>query len=305
MRILFNTILPCSVFLFLVLAYFLPGAYATEEYAAQTGRDCEECHVDPLGGGELIPKGEAFAAELASKGKIRHLGPVKRAIRLLVGYLHMLAGIVWLGTIFYVHILLKPAYASKGLPRGELMLGWSGIIIIAITGTLLTYARMPSLDSFYTTRFGILLSIKIGLYLLMVATAFIATFILGPRMKKRLETSGKEGGEFSPEELSGFDGKEGRKAYVAVDGIVYDLTTSPRWKDGKHMRHLAGNDMTALLKQAPHGPDKLDNFTQVGTLNTTGARPKNMPRAVFYVFAYMNLIIVFLIVGVLACMRWL
>jgi hypothetical protein len=30
--------------------------------------------------------------------------------------------IAWFGTILYVHILLKAAYAVKGLPKGELIL---------------------------------------------------------------------------------------------------------------------------------------------------------------------------------------
>ena len=36
---------------------------------------------------------------------------------------------------------------------------------------------------------------------------------------------------FTPEELTAFDGKDGRKAYVAVEGKVYDVTGVPldRW----------------------------------------------------------------------------
>ena len=45
---------------------------------------------------------------------------------------------MWFGTILYVHLLLKPAYAARGLPRGELMLGWTCIVMMAITGIVLT-----------------------------------------------------------------------------------------------------------------------------------------------------------------------
>jgi hypothetical protein len=41
---------------------------------------------------------------------------------------------MWFGTILYVHLLLKPAYASHGLPRGELIVGWGSIALIAVTG---------------------------------------------------------------------------------------------------------------------------------------------------------------------------
>jgi len=72
---------------------------------------------------------------------------MQHIVRLVVGYLHMLAAIIWFGTIMYVHILLKPAYASKGLPKGELRLGWLSMIVLLVTGTLLTIARMPNLEA--------------------------------------------------------------------------------------------------------------------------------------------------------------
>ena len=37
------------------------------------------------------------------------------------------------------------------------------------------------------------------------------------------------------------------------------------WKGGKHGRHLAGMDLSSAIKQAPHGPDKLEAFPKVGT----------------------------------------
>jgi hypothetical protein len=114
----------------------------------ESGLECKACHVNQLGGGELTKMGESFKASLVSSGGYRPLGIFKRIVRLAVGYFHILAGVVWFGTIFYVHILLKPAYASKGLPKGELILGWSGIVIVGVTGALLTYARMPSWESF-------------------------------------------------------------------------------------------------------------------------------------------------------------
>ena len=99
----------------------------------------------------------SFCPELKAKGQYRQLTTTQHAVRLFIGYFHLLAAIVWFGTIIYVHVLLKPAYASKGLPRGELRLGMLSMVVILVTGTLLTIARMPNLESFYTTRFGILL----------------------------------------------------------------------------------------------------------------------------------------------------
>jgi predicted heme/steroid binding protein/uncharacterized membrane protein len=80
--------------------------------------------------------------------------------------------------------------------------------------------------------------------------------------------------EFTPEELAGYDGKEGRPAYVAHEGRVFDLTASERWKNGGHMRrHEAGADLSAELRAAPHGPERLDAFPQVGVVR----RPSQPP----------------------------
>ncbi len=73
--------------------------------------------------------------------------------------------------------------------------------------------------------------------------------------------------EFTKEELKEHDGREGRKAYVACDGFIYDVTDSFLWKDGKHqVTHHAGEDLTNELDEAPHGIDFLKRFPVVGRL---------------------------------------
>ncbi len=70
------------------------------------------------------------------------------------------------------------------------------------------------------------------------------------------------------EELQTFDGKEGRKSYVSNEGRVYDVTDSRLWKNGKHVnKHFAGMDLSEALKSAPHGPEVLERFSQVDTLD--------------------------------------
>ncbi len=72
---------------------------------------------------------------------------------------------------------------------------------------------------------------------------------------------------FSKDELKYFDGKEGRSAYVAYKGRVYDVTNSFLWKGGKHMAlHVAGCDLTEELKKAPHGDEFIKRFPVVGVL---------------------------------------
>jgi len=67
-------------------------------------------------------------------------------------------------------------------------------------------------------------------------------------------------------ELATFDGKDGRPAYVAYAGGVYDLSASPMWAGGDHEgMHAAGGDMTADQDDAPHDVHVTD-FPQVGRL---------------------------------------
>ena len=72
---------------------------------------------------------------------------------------------------------------------------------------------------------------------------------------------------FTAEELSQYDGQDGRKAYIAVDGIIYDVTDVKPWSGGKHNGFDAGKDLTYEIKNiSPHGTSKLRGLTKVGKL---------------------------------------
>jgi len=73
--------------------------------------------------------------------------------------------------------------------------------------------------------------------------------------------------EFRSEDLEAYNGKDGKPCYVVYDGKVYDVSGSKLWKGGQHMRrHPAGTDLTADIQAAPHGPEVLEGFPQVGVL---------------------------------------
>ncbi len=297
------------ILLFVVLYPILypVKSLATVEYARQTGKSCGFCHIDPSGGGPLTKEGKAFRDDLRIKGLYRPLTGTQHVVRLIIGYLHMMTAVVWFGAILYVHLLLKPAYAARGLPRGELLLGWGSMAVMAVTGTLLTIARVPSFKMLFHTRFGILLTIKIILFLIMVTSAAIVTFIIGPKLKKKkMEAIREHKQDLTVEELSQFDGKEDRPAYVAYNGRIYDVTGSRLWKGGAHMRkHLAGFDLTDAMKQAPHGEDKILEMPEIGRLLESHEEVKRpLHERVFYFFAYMNLVFVFLIIFVISLWRW-
>lgn len=72
--------------------------------------------------------------------------------------------------------------------------------------------------------------------------------------------------EFTADELKQFDGREGRAAYVAYDGVVYDVTASAMWEGGDHSGwHAAGGDLTEEHEEAPHDI-LITGFPKVGTL---------------------------------------
>jgi predicted heme/steroid binding protein/uncharacterized membrane protein len=73
--------------------------------------------------------------------------------------------------------------------------------------------------------------------------------------------------EFAPEELAQYNGENGKPVYIAHAGKVYDVSASKLWKTGSHMkRHRSGQDLTTDIQGAPHPPDVLERYPQVGVL---------------------------------------
>lgn len=297
-RRLIKVIIPFFIFLFPAIAF------STVDYSKNTGKSCIACHVDPVGGGRLAAEGEAYKNELLAKGLYRPLLSTMHFIRFIMGYVHAMTAVLWFGTILYVHILLKPAYASKGLPRGELTLGWLSITIMLITGTLLTIAKVPSWNMLFYTRFGILLLIKISLFLIMAATATTVTFFIGPRLKKRQELSVQHKQDMTLAEFTQFDGKDGRPAYVAYNGNIYDVTNSGPWQGGNHMRkHLPGFDLTDAIKIAPHEEEKILSMPLVGKLLAC-ERKRPFHERLFFFLAYMSLVLTFVVIFIISLWNW-
>ena len=78
-----------------------------------------------------------------------------------------------------------------------------------------------------------------------------------------------EGGgrKFTLDELKQYDGKEGRPAYAAFKGKIYDVTDDFLWVDGDHQgEHAAGKDLTESMAQAPHGEETLERVKLIGAL---------------------------------------
>ncbi|WP_341778851.1 cytochrome b5 domain-containing protein [Levilactobacillus sp. HBUAS70063] len=70
---------------------------------------------------------------------------------------------------------------------------------------------------------------------------------------------------FSKDELAKFDGQQGQPAYVAIDGVVYDVSGVEAWAGGKHHGNLAGQELTSVIDgQSPHGRKVLAKLPVVG-----------------------------------------
>ncbi len=73
--------------------------------------------------------------------------------------------------------------------------------------------------------------------------------------------------ELTLDQLKQYDGKNGNPAYVAVDGIIYDVTNVAKWKNGEHNGYSAGNDLTDIIKnKSPHGVKNLEGLPIVGKI---------------------------------------
>lgn len=69
----------------------------------------------------------------------------------------------------------------------------------------------------------------------------------------------------SLEELRSFNGKNNQQAYIAVNGIIYDVTNE--WRNGEHQGLSAGRDLTNAFASSPHSASLLNRLPIVGQLS--------------------------------------
>lgn len=64
--------------------------------------------------------------------------------------------------------------------------------------------------------------------------------------------------------LANYNGKNGRQAFIAFQGKVYDVTEL--FINGEHNSCIAGNDLTDILESMPHGAQVLECYPIVAEL---------------------------------------
>ncbi|MBU2550616.1 MAG: CopD family protein [Proteobacteria bacterium] len=287
-----KSVRPLLLLLLLLPAGLLLGsatARATADFSAQTRLSCLYCHEDPRGRGTLTIEGEAFrgAGWRLPEGARPSAWP--RVIRLAIGFLHVLFSIVWLGAIFYVHLFMGPRSLTGGLPKSEVRLGRASLLLVGLTGLVLTWLRLPAWTALWTTTFGIVLMVKVGLFLGMVVIAAVTT----TRIDRMLRESSQP------------DRTPPSATSITYEGQTYDVSGSRLWKDGVHMRrHRTGVDLTEALASAPHGPEVLDRLPCLGPFSEP--EPERTPAAMrlFVSLAYTALVFAVLIVFCVAYWKW-
>jgi len=72
--------------------------------------------------------------------------------------------------------------------------------------------------------------------------------------------------QYSISELALRNGQDRQEIWIAYKGIIYDVTESRLWHNGKHYEHWAGQDLTNELPDAPHTDGVFVKFKQIGKL---------------------------------------
>ncbi|BDS15270.1 cytochrome b5 domain-containing protein [Aureispira anguillae] len=72
--------------------------------------------------------------------------------------------------------------------------------------------------------------------------------------------------ELTRSQLALYNGQDKDAIYVAYKGLIYDVTSSRLWRNGKHYEHWAGQDLTKELADAPHSQKVFERFKAVGKL---------------------------------------
>jgi len=80
------------------------------------------------------------------------------------------------------------------------------------------------------------------------------------------ETTTPENKVFTLTELQQYDGTNGRPAYVAVDGVVYDVSTQAKWAGGRHFGVKAGTDGSEYYHRCHGLTNVVSKLKKVGVL---------------------------------------
>jgi|GEM_PF-41418 len=71
---------------------------------------------------------------------------------------------------------------------------------------------------------------------------------------------------YSRSQLALRNGQDKPEVWIAYKGLIYDVSRSRLWFNGKHYEHWAGQDLTTELADAPHDEWVFEHFDAIGRL---------------------------------------
>lgn len=80
------------------------------------------------------------------------------------------------------------------------------------------------------------------------------------------QSSPRHSREFTFNELAQFNGTMGKPSYVAINGIVYDVSNNDKWKEAMHRGLIAGKDLTSQIGSYHGLIKRLHKLPKVGIL---------------------------------------
>ena len=75
--------------------------------------------------------------------------------------------------------------------------------------------------------------------------------------------------QYTLQQLALRNGQDKPEIWIAYLGIIYDVSESRLWFNGKHYEHWAGQDLTDELKEAPHTEAVFKKFKIIGKVLIT------------------------------------
>jgi predicted heme/steroid binding protein/uncharacterized membrane protein len=281
-----STFVLVTAALALALILSAGAAWGLPKYGAETGQDCDYCHLSPgrdltsqgrafrdngfrlveepgVPGGEGEPGGEAAPPAV---DRTETILTFPEWARVFLRGAHILAAVLWLGAVVSVFIVQRTQIADTGIPSAYLKLAWPGIIAVGLSGLLLTGDAVTGAEGLTGNRWGQVLLAKMALYLLFVVVAGTATLVVSPRIRTLAEEP-RHG-------LSLENYKAQGRVVVQYRGRVYEVTGSRLWPEGRHARrHDAWHDLTASLEKAPHGTEVFERFRMIEEAGEEEAPP--------------------------------
>lgn len=72
---------------------------------------------------------------------------------------------------------------------------------------------------------------------------------------------------YTKSQLALRNGQDKPEIWVALNGLIYNVTESRLWRNGQHYEHWAGQDLTEELADAPHTEMVFEQFKVIGKLS--------------------------------------